>query len=460
MTQAETELARIWQLAGLESGVLPAASLPDASPTFASSFRCGLIAQTSIGAAAAAAAAIYEARTAKAQSISVERRAAELECTGYFKLNGEKLNAWEKFSGLYPTADGYLRIHANFEHHRDGVLRLLGLGAAESLDKASLAAALSRVSAAEFETQAMARGLVVAKVRDFKEWDAHPHAQWSVKQPLIKLTKIADAPARRLDNMNADERPLSGVRVLDLTRILAGPVAGRTLAAYGADVMLVNSPTLPNISSIVDTSRGKRSALVDLSTANGVRKLQSLAGRAQVFIQGYRPGGLAKLGFSPSELAALNPGIVYVSLSAYGSGGHWSERRGFDSLVQSVAGFNHAEAQSSRADLPQSLPMPILDYASGFLMAFGTQAAMLRQMSEGGSWHVEVSLLKTADWLRELGQYDSQNEPEKVNFNNELQPFLCDQGELLAIPHAAQFSTTPARWERASVVPGADVADW
>lgn len=190
------------------------------------------------------------------------------------------------------------------------MLQLLGLGAAESLDKATLAAALSLVSAAEFETQAMAQGLVVAKVRDFKEWDAHPHAQWRVKQPLIKLTKIADAPARRLNNMNPDERPLSDVRVLDLTRILAGPVAGRTLAAYGADVMLVNSPALPNISSIVDTSRGKRSALVDLSMANGVRKLQSLARRAQVFIQGYRRGSLAKLGFSPTGLAVLNPGIV------------------------------------------------------------------------------------------------------------------------------------------------------
>jgi crotonobetainyl-CoA:carnitine CoA-transferase CaiB-like acyl-CoA transferase len=110
--------------------------------------------------------------------------------------------------------------------------------------------------------------------------------------------------------MNPDERPLSDVRVLDLTRILAGPVAGRTLAAYGADVMLVNSPALPNISSIVDTSRGKRSALVDLSMANGVRKLQSLARRAQVFIQGYRRGSLAKLGFSPTGLAVLNPGIV------------------------------------------------------------------------------------------------------------------------------------------------------
>ena len=156
------------------------------------------------------------------------------------------------------------------------------------------------------------------------------------------------------------DRPLDGVRVLDLTRILAGPVCGRMLAGYGADVLLVNSPNLPNLESIADTSRGKRSAHVDLRTDAGRQDLRWLLAGSNVFVQGYRPGGLAALGFSPDAVAGLRPGIVCVSLSAYGGVGPWAKRRGFDSLVQTATGFNHAEAEAAGSSTPKALPMQIL----------------------------------------------------------------------------------------------------
>src|SRR5207244_380319 len=159
--------------------------------------------------------------------------------------------------------------------------------------------------------------------------------------------RIGDAPPLQLPPLREEQRPLEGVRVLDLTRILAGPVGGKALAAYGADVMLVNSPHLPNIEAIADTSRGKRSAHVDLRTPEGRATFDELLGQAHVVVQGYRPGGLQALGYGPEELARKRPGIVLVSLSAYGPQGPWSARRGFDSLVQTAMGFNHAEAEAA-----------------------------------------------------------------------------------------------------------------
>ena len=196
---------------------------------------------------------------------------------------------------------------------------------------------------------------------------------------------------------------LGGVRVLELTRILAGPVCGRTLAAYGAEVLLVNAPNLPNIDAIADTSRGKLSAHLDLRREGDCETMRQLLQTADVFIQGYRPMAIAALGFGAQALARDNPGIVYVSLSAWGCKGPWRLRRGFDSLVQTSGGFNVAEAMAAGSETPKPLPTQILDHASGYLMAFGISAALARRATEGGSWHVEVSLAQTARWLRAHG---------------------------------------------------------
>ena len=270
---------------------------------------------------------------------------AAAECLGWFAIDGQVPDPWDKFSGLYACADGWVRIHANFEHHRNGALRLLGLDAATA-ERADAERAMKTWRAIDFEDAAAAAGMVATALRTFDEWDATPQAQALAAQPLFTLERIGDAPPMALPPLSADQRPLTGIRVLDLTRVLAGPVGGKALAAYGADVMLENSPNLPNIAAIADTSRGKLSTHIDLRTQAGQADLQRLLADAHVFVQGYRPGGLSDLGFGPEALARARPGIVAVSLSAYGTQGPWAGRRGFDSLVQTAMGFNQAEGEA------------------------------------------------------------------------------------------------------------------
>jgi crotonobetainyl-CoA:carnitine CoA-transferase CaiB-like acyl-CoA transferase len=459
-TTSQSALEQIWQTSGIGPAALDQIDLPEQAQIFPSSFATGTAAQASIGAAALAAETLYFARNGQHQTIEVTKPAAERECTGFFTYNGEVPNAWEKFSGLYETNDGHVRIHANFEHHRDGVLALLNLPAANQVEREDVSAALLQWSAESFESAAAAKGLVVSMVRTFDEWDQHPHAIATRALPLLSIRQIGAAEPRPLSPSTLTQRPLEGVRVLDLTRILAGPICGRTLAAYGADVMLINSPELPNISSIIDTSRGKRSVHLDLQQADQVNVLLQLLDDSHIFVQGYRPQALAGLGLTPEQLAERRPGIVYVSLSAYSNTGPWSPRRGFDSLVQTATGFNHAEAIAAGTNTPKTLPQPILDYVSGYLMAYGAQVALHRQIHQGGSWHVEVSLLQTAAWLRSLGRLEQGFEVDRPNIKQHLETFACDHGALTAIPHAAEFSTTPACWQRPSAMPGSHEPLW
>jgi crotonobetainyl-CoA:carnitine CoA-transferase CaiB-like acyl-CoA transferase len=277
----------------------------------------------------------------------------------------------------------------------------------------------------------------------------------------LTITRIGDASPLVMPPLRENQRPVEGIRVLDLTRILAGPVGGRALAAYGADVLLVNAPHLPNIEAIADTSRGKRSALVDLRSGAGRAAMERLLRDAHVFVQGYRPGALQQLGFAAEQAAAARPGIVYVSLSAYGTQGPWAERRGFDSLVQTATGFNRAEGEAAGdANQPRALPMQILDEATGYLIAFGAAAALRRQQLEGGSWHLQVSLAQTGHWLRQLGRVPdglSVAPPSLVPF---LETTESGFGRLSAVRHSAQLSRTPAAWQRPSMPPGSSPAEW
>ena len=458
---ARSVIKHIWRDAGLSADALDHLTLSGNRPALATSFRVGIAAQSAIACAALAGAELGRLRSGVAQNVQVDMTAAEYECTGYFTVDGRAPDAWAPLSGLYPCRDGHVRIHANFEHHRNGALALLGLSdAPESYQKADLQSALQDWNAEAFETAAAEAGLVVAAARTFAEWDAHPQAAALTEMPLLSVARIDDADPAPLRPISEREQPLADVRVLDLTRILAGPVCGRTLAAYGADVMLINSPNLPNIESIADTSRGKLSAHLDLNRPSDAECLRQLATEANVFVQGYRPGSLSQRGFSPKELVQLRPGIVCVSLSAYGHEGPWAARRGFDSLVQTATGLNKAEAEAFGRSEPKPLPVQILDYAAGFLMAFGTQAALIRQTVEGGSWHVRVSLAQVARWLRGLGRLGDNLLERKVDREGSLQPYASQFGLLRAMPHAASFDGAAAIWQRPSVPPGTNPPEW
>lgn len=456
---AVNALRSLWQQAGLAKEALGYAEVTGADPVLPSSFAVGTAAQATVAAAALAACEVGYLRQVPRQRVSVAMTHAALECEQWFSVDGKVPPQWDQFSGLYRCADGVARLHANFAHHRDGALRLLGLDPQQAT-RQDAERALLGWSALDFEAATAFAGLVATALRTFEQWDATEQGAAIAAQPLFTIERIGDADPVALQPLAEDARPLTNIRTLELTRILAGPVGGKALAAYGSDVMLVNSPRLPNIAAIADTSRGKRSAHVDLDTEAGRAAMNGLLRGAHVLVQGYRPNSLARRGFGPLDVARLRPGIVYVSLSAYGKQGPWAGRRGFDSLVQTAMGFNAAEAKAAGQDTPRPLPMQILDQATGYLIALGASAALCRQQREGGSWHVQVSLAQTGHWLRNLGRVENGFAVQAVSREPYLETLASGFGELRSVRHSAQLERTPVTWSHPSMPPGSSLPQW
>ncbi len=451
-------LAGLWRHTGLPCDALDFADLPGTDPVYPSSFAVGAAAQASVAAAALAACELGHRRGQPRQRVAVDMTHASVECRGWFSVDGRVPELWDPFSGLYRCKDGWVRVHANFRHHRDGALRLLGLDPA-SATRGQAEQAMLQWPALAYEEASAAAGLVATALRSFDAWDATEQGHAIALQPLLTLERIGEAEPLPLPDLHADARPLHGLRVLDLTRILAGPVGGRALAAYGADVMLLNSPHLPNIEAIADTSRGKRAAHVDLRTPQGRADFEALVRGAHVLVQGYRPGGLEALGYGPQELARLRPGLVCVWLSAYGTQGPWAGRRGFDSLVQTAMGFNHAEGQAAGAG-PKAVPIQIQHLASAYNIARLASAAINRQQQEGGSWLVRLSLAQTGHWLRSLPRVQDGLQATAPAMEPYLEDLPSGFGRLRCVRHSAMLSRTPVAWDRPSVPPGHSPPRW
>ncbi len=458
----EQVLHRLWHAAGGDPAALANVALSNADPVLPSSFRVGTAAQATVAAAGLAAAEVWRLRTGRAQGVSVDMRQAAVEFRSerYMRLDGKPPGpAWDKIAGVYRTGDDRrVRLHTNFPHHRDGMLKLLGC----AYEREAVEAALLKWQAEPFETAAAEAGLVATMLRSPAEWAAHSQGRAVAALPLIEIEKIGEAPVARL--AGDPERPLSGVRVLDLTRVIAGPVCGRTLAAHGADVMRITAPHLPGLPNLdIDMGRGKLSAHLDLRSFEERERLRGLLRESHILVQGYRPGALASLGFSPEACADLRPGIIAVTLSAYGHEGPWAGRRGFDSLVQNASGINWTEAEALGVPPPKELPAQALDHAAGFLMAFGATMALARKMQEGGSWLVRVSLAQTAHWLCQLGRLQQGfdcPEPAKAEIASMLEAMDTPFGRLAFIRHAAQLSETPARWSRPPAPLGTHAPIW
>lgn len=457
MTPTEA-LAEIWGTTGLAETDLLDAEIIGTDPCLPSSFAVGAAATASIAASGLAASALFRQRTGQRQTVSVDMRhaCAEFRSEQYVLLDGEAVHhGHDPIAGLYPTQDGWVRLHTNFPHHREGTLRLLGCAGTPE----AVAATLRSWPAIAFEDAAAEAGLAVTALRSFAEWDAHPQGQAVPTLPLISIERIGDAPPEPLPDT---ARPLGGVRVLDLTRVIAGPVCGRTLAAHGADVLNITGPHLP-FYGIEDLNRGKLLAQLDLRIADGRAALANLMKDSDVFVQGYRPGAIAGHGFTPAETSRLRPGIVHASLSAFGAAGPWAGRRGFDSLVQTTSGFNMAEAEAAGEAKPRPLPMQALDHATGYLLATGIMAALHRRATEGGSWQVQVSLARTGHWLRGLGRITNGfDRPDQTRSDvaDLMETTQSGFGEMTALRHAALLSATPAHWVRPSVRLGTHRPEW
>jgi crotonobetainyl-CoA:carnitine CoA-transferase CaiB-like acyl-CoA transferase len=458
---AKQILADLWISAGGDASALAAVTLTGEEPQLPSSFRVAAAAQASIAAAGLAAAQIWKMRSGQSQDVTVDMRHAVVECRSerYLRVEGKPPPpAWDAIAGIYRTRDQrYVRLHTNFPHHRAAVCKVLDC----QPQREDVQAALMQWDGEAFESAAYAAGGVVAIMRSHQEWSDTPHAKALAALPTIEIEKICDAPPKPWPE---GDRPLAGVRVLDLSRVIAGPVAGRTLAAHGADVLLISGPDLPAIPWLnIDTGRGKMTGFVDLKSEQGRSTLRQLLAQADVFSQGYRPRALASLGFSPQETARINPGIIHISLSAYGHAGPWAGRRGFDSLVQTATGFNHSEGQAAGVDGPKELPAQMLDHATGHLMALGAMMAKARQAREGGSWLVRVSLAQTGRWLWNLGHVADGFRTADLKAD-EAGQYLEDMpsgfGPLRATSHSAILSKTPAWWVRPAMPLGSHQPQW
>jgi crotonobetainyl-CoA:carnitine CoA-transferase CaiB-like acyl-CoA transferase len=454
-------LADLWTLAGGDPAALDAVALSGEESQLPSSFRVAAAAQASVAAAGLAAAQVWKLRSGQSQDVAVDMRHAVVECRSerYLRVDGKPPGpTWDATAGIYRTRDRrYVRLHTNFRHHRDAVCRVLNC----KPERDDVQAALMQWDGEAFETAAYAGGCVVALMRPHDEWLALPHAKALAELPPFSIEKIGEAAPRPWPG---GDRPLAGVRVLDLSRVIAGPVAGRTLAVHGADVLLICGPDLPAIPWLtIDTGRGKLASFVELKSEQGRDSLRDLLASADIFSQGYRPRALAGLGFSPRDAAKISPGIVYVSLSAYGHAGPWAERRGFDSLVQTASGFNHAEGEAAGVEGPKELPAQMLDHATGYLMAFGAMMAKARQSREGGSWHVQVSLAQTGRWLWNLGRVAGGFKTPDLK-SDAVSPFVEEVpsgfGPLQSVSHSAALSKTPAFWARPAMPLGSHPPQW
>jgi crotonobetainyl-CoA:carnitine CoA-transferase CaiB-like acyl-CoA transferase len=457
--------------------ILPAAGLQpdwarsveitgDADPILPTSFRIGEAGAAALAAVGVAVSELWSLRTGRRQQIAVDTRraTASLRSGHYLQMNGAAMPTDRNtIMGVYPARDGrWSYLHCNFPNHRAAALDVLGVPE----DREAVRRAVAGWDALALEEAIIAAKGAGGMVRTMEEWVRHPQAAAIASLPLLEIVKIGDSAPEALPD---GDRPLAGVRVLDLTRVLAGPTGARTLAEHGADVLKITAAHLPNLGyQEYDTGHGKLSAYLDLREPKDVETLQGLVREADVFSQGYRPGTLAARGFSPETLAGLRPGIVVVSLCAFGHVGPWAARRGFDTVVQTVSGITQRQGHlfPGAEPGPQFYPASAIDYITGYLMAFGAMAALARRAREGGSWLVRISLAQTGRFIVGRGEVP---ESRLANVPKEFAPEEIARwsttsdtpgGRLRHLAPVVQLSETPARWARPSVPLGYHEPAW
>ena len=438
-------------------------------PVVPGRYRMGTATAAAIAAQAVGIIEIWKQRGGSDQTVTIDlRRAAVpgLRTISHISRGGRSLRipwpASEK-QVFFPTADGrliYLMRHAVYARHHSKLLAFLDC----SPDSASMARSVARWNAAELEDALAQRSLFGTIVRTYDEWRASPQGRHLEGRIPVEVERIGDSdpvPFR------PGARPLSGIRVLDMAHVLAGPSTARMLAEQGAEIVHVSPPSQPDpVHVVIDTGFGKRNAYVDLDRGEDVASLFRMIDRADVFVQSWRPGALDRRGLSPAELAARRPGLIYVSLSCYGSDGPWANRGGYDPLGQVASGLAVGEGS---LDAPVFVSTHnINDYLAAYLAAAGVNSALLRRAREGGSYHVKASLTGASVWLQQLGRLPPQYwrdgsegiaqlpDPAPGDLATTATPFGMIEHPL----PIAQYAATPAFWDLPPQPEGASDPVW
>ncbi|MEU8973494.1 CoA transferase [Streptomyces monashensis] len=394
------DIASAWTALGGDPALLSRLTTFERPDALAARLPVRQLARACAGACALAAAELAARRTGLAEVPGVRvddgAVATAFHSERHLRVDGRAPVAFAPLSRFWRTADGWVRTHANYPHHRARLLGALGLSEDASADRA--AARLAARPALEVEDAVHDAGGLAVALRTPKEWAATEQAAEVAARPLVERERLDSAGARVLAPLDPAAGPLlpaAGLRVLDLTRVLAGPVATRTLALLGADVLRVDAPWLPELpDQHADTGFGKRSATLDLRTDRDA--FEELLASADVVVTGYRPGALDAFGLSPQALAERRPGLVVAQVSAWGAYGPWGGRRGFDSLVQVATGIAVTEGS---AEAPGALPAQALDHGTGYLLAAAVLRALTEQSYDGGGRSVRLALARTAHWL-------------------------------------------------------------
>lgn len=453
----------LMNIAGWSNGFDEQVTITGHDPVLPTRFQIGEMVAGVHAARGVAVSKLWELKTGRKQRVAIDVRAATATLQGYvyLKINGEEQRQRQAPPqqqqayglGFQKTRDGrYFYIHG---YGRQRIPELLGCE--DNLE--SMPDVVSSWDAQALEDAFAEAGLCGAMVRSAEEWAAHPQGIILQKLPVVEIIKIGDSPPEPLP---PGEQPLSGIRALDLTIVLAGPTCARTLAEHGADVLRIISPERPSMMFDMETGHGKRSASLNLLEDSEREKLWSLIREADVFSQSYRHGALAKKGFSPEALAEARPGIVYTSVNCYGHEGPWQEIRGWEQLGQTVSGVADEEGYGG----PRLLPAAVTDFTTGYLAAFGTLVALERRAREGGSYRVRVSLTQSGMLLHRLGRILREEwwglermlppeESSKLMVETDT-PF----GRMTHLAPVLQLSETPARWVLPTVPFGTHEPVW
>lgn len=435
-------------------------------PVLSTRFRIGEACASVLAGVGVAASDIWEQKTGNRQqtSIDVRHAAATLNSTHYLQtqqangsfevLESPSMRLMKTLTQPWPTRDGrWFLPHFNLPHLQR---RVCGVLSCEP-DPRSVGPAVLRWDALDLEEAIAEARACGAIVRSNAQWLDHPHGQAVAAQPLVRITRIGDSPREPFPTQG---RPLDGIRVLDLTRILAGPIAARTLAEHGAEVLMVAGSHLPQVPEhVIDTSHGKRSTFLDLRAKEDAAQLMALARGADVFSQGYRPGIMNGYGFAAEDVAAARPGIVYLSITCYGAEGPFKDRAGWEQVAQTVSGICH----EGRADGPALLPAAACDYTTGYLGAYGVLLALARRAQEGGSYHVQVSLCQSGLFIYRQGKTEYASEDMDLS-DAELDALRIESqtanGTIRHLGPVLHMSETPPGWVRPTPVLGGDDARW